>query len=126
MLGPVATHVMGDLTATCWMTHDDDAFKVQKLDELSQIVSVCVHVVARPGLARATVATTVMSDDTVSLLAKKEHLRVPVVGGEWPAVGEEDRGRTLAPVFVEELSAILSCEKMCMSQIWEINIAWQN
>ena len=47
-----------------------------------------------------------MGDDAVALLEEEQHLRVPVVGAERPAVMEDDR-LPGAPVLVEDLRAVL-------------------
>ena len=58
-----------------------------------------VHVVAVPGLARATVAATVVRYDAIALLAEEEHLCIPGVGGKGPAMREGD-GLSCAPVLI--------------------------
>ena len=51
----------------------------------------------------------IVSDDAVTVLAEEEHLGVPGVGVEGPAVREDD-GLAGAPVFVEERGGIFECE----------------
>src|SRR5947207_57477 len=52
--------------------------------------------------------TPVVRDDTVALVEEVQHLRVPVVGAQRPAVMEDERLRILAtPVLVEDLDAVL-------------------
>src|SRR5215470_15366550 len=55
-------------------------------------------------------AATVVSDDPVTLREEEEHLGVPVIGGQRPAVSEDDR-LPLAPVLVEDLDAVLGLDR---------------
>ena len=50
-------------------------------------------------------AAPVVRDDAVAVLDEEQHLRVPVIGRERPAVAEHD-GLSLAPILVEDLNAI--------------------
>src|SRR6185369_7364332 len=62
-------------------------------------------VVALAGLRRAAVAAPVVGDDAVPPVEEVQHLVVPVIGAQRPAVAEHDRlART--PVLVEDLRAI--------------------
>src|SRR3954471_22395744 len=48
-----------------------------------------------------------MCDDAIPLIEEVEHLGIPIVGAERPAVVEDDRLRVLrAPILVEDLNAI--------------------
>jgi hypothetical protein len=71
-----------------------------------EIVGVGFHFVAVPGLRGAAVAAAVMSNDTIAMLAEEEHLRIPIVGRERPAVREDDR-LPAAPVLIENLRAVV-------------------
>jgi hypothetical protein len=46
-----------------------------------------------------------MGDDAIALFEEEQHLRVPVIGRQRPAVAEHD-GLTLAPVLVENLNTV--------------------
>jgi hypothetical protein len=74
-----------------------------------EIVGVVIHVVAVRHLARAAMPAAVMGDDAIAVLEKEQHLGVPVVGRQRPAVAEHD-GLTLAPVLVEDLDAVFGCD----------------
>ena len=50
-------------------------------------------------------AAPVMGDDAIAVLEEEQHLGVPVVGRQGPAVAEHD-GLTASPVLVEDLRAI--------------------
>src|SRR6185369_9651335 len=53
-------------------------------------------------------AAPVMSNDSIPLPEEVEHLRVPVIGAQWPAMVEDDGLRVLgAPVLVEDRHAIV-------------------
>ena len=71
-----------------------------------EIVGVVIHVVAVADLAGAAVAAAVMGDDAKAVVEEEQHLRVPVVGRQRPAVAEHDR-LARAPVLVEDLDAVL-------------------
>src|SRR5690606_36756193 len=76
---------------------------------LREVIGVAVHVVPRRGLARASVAAPVVRDDAVALLRQEEHLTVPRVRVQWPAVGEGD-GWSGAPILVVDLRTVVSCD----------------
>ena len=48
----------------------------------------------------------IMGDHTKALAEEEEHLRVPVVRRERPAMAEDD-GLSCAPVLIEDLGAVL-------------------
>src|SRR6266853_5983869 len=53
-------------------------------------------------------AAPVMSNDSIPLPEEVEHLGVPVVGAQWPAMMEDDGLRVLgAPVLVEDRHSVL-------------------
>src|SRR5258705_8681861 len=47
-----------------------------------------IHVVAVRHLARAAMPAAVMGDDAIAVLEEEQHLGVPVVAGQRPAVAE--------------------------------------
>ena len=62
-------------------------------------------------LSGAAMAATVMGDDAIALRQEEQHLRVPIVRRQRPAMVEDDRLRVLrAPVLVEDLGSVRSCE----------------
>src|SRR5262249_48086266 len=65
-----------------------------------------VHVVAGPGLAGPAVPATVVGDAAVAATAEEQHLVLPGVGAQRPAVTEDD-GLSRAPVLVVDLRAVL-------------------
>jgi hypothetical protein len=64
-----------------------------------------VHVVTVAGLGGPSVAAPVMGDDAIAVLEEEQHLGVPVIGRQGPAVAEHNR-LTASPVLVEDLCAI--------------------
>jgi len=87
------------------VTDEDRVVQVKGLDEVGQVVGVGVQVVAVPRLARSAAATAVVRDGPVAAGCDQEQLVIPSVGGERPAVAEQDR-LAAAPVLVENLGAV--------------------
>ncbi len=77
----MAGDIAGHFAATRGMTDVDDTVHTELFDERREVVSVGVHVIAAPGLARSTVAATIMGDAAVSVRSQKEHLILPGVRG---------------------------------------------
>ena len=75
-----------------------------------KIVGIVIEVVAVGHLAGAAVAAAVVGDHAIALLEEEQHLVVPVVGRQRPAVAEHD-GLTLAPVLVIDFDAVLRFDK---------------
>src|SRR5580698_2794379 len=73
--------------------------------ERGEVIGVVIQVVACLDLTGASVAAAVMRDDAIALFQEEHHLVVPVVGGERPAVREND-GLAGAPVLVENCDSI--------------------
>jgi hypothetical protein len=59
-------------------------------------------------------AATVDADYTIAMLDEEQHLGVPVVGAERPAMMEDNR-LALSPVLVEDLSAVFRFDKAHVS-----------
>src|SRR5213593_2220497 len=64
-----------------------------------KVVGIMIHVMAIARLGRPAVASSVMGDDAKAVFEEEQHLRVPVVGRQRPAVAEHDR-LTFAPVLI--------------------------
>jgi hypothetical protein len=84
------------------MADVDRIAEVERLDERGEIVGVGVHLVAVPGLARATVTAPVMREYTGTPEPEEQHLVLPGVRTEWPAMTEDHR-LAGAPVLVVDL-----------------------
>src|SRR5690606_15651995 len=92
-------------TATRGMADMDGVAQVEVLDDSGRVRRVMIHVVAAAHLGGPAVAAPIMGDDTIPPLHEIEHLRVPVVGAQRPAVMEHD-GLSRAPVLIEYLDAV--------------------
>src|SRR5512133_2026556 len=79
--------------------------EIEMRRQRGKIVGIVVHVVAVAGLGGSSMAAPVMGDDAIAVLEEEQHLGVPVIGRQGPAVAEYD-GLTASPVLVEDLDAI--------------------
>src|SRR5438552_5883807 len=95
MTGEVTHH----LAAAGRMADVNRIPQVEMIDDGFQIVGIMVHVVPAAGLSRATMSTPISCNDAETFAEKKKHLRVPVVGRQWPAVAEHNR-LPAAPVLI--------------------------
>ena len=75
-----------------------------------KIVGVVIEVVTIEHLTGAAVAAAIVGNHAIALLKEEQHLVVPVVGRQRPAVAEHDR-LTLAPVLVIDFDAVLCFDK---------------
>jgi hypothetical protein len=64
-----------------------------------------IHIVTVGRLARASMAAAIMGDDPIAVIQEEKELRVPIIGGERPAVRKHD-GRPAAPVFVKYRNSV--------------------
>src|SRR5665213_2175896 len=94
------------LTAAGGVADVDGVFQIEMRGESGQVGSVVIHIVAVGGLRGAAVAAAVVGDHAIALIQEEQHLVVPVVGGERPAVAE-DHGLAGTPVLVKNLDAVL-------------------
>src|SRR4029453_7098473 len=85
--------------------------KVELFDHSGEILGECVVIVSLPGVARASMAASVVSDTAQSLAGQVDHLVLPHVGVERPTVDEEDR-LAFAPVLIEQARAITRGDKL--------------
>ena len=104
--GAVVADVAGDFAAAGGVADEDGVVEVEVVDEAGEVVGIGVHVVAQPRLRGAAVAAAIVGNAAESIVGKELHLVVPGVGGEGPAVAEDD-GLTGAPVFVVKAGAVL-------------------
>ena len=104
-LRAVAADVARHLAAAGRVADVDGVLQIERFDQRREIVGVGVHVVAVPGLARAAVAAAVVGDAAVAVRRQEEHLVLPGVGAQRPAVAEDD-GLPGAPVLVVDLRAV--------------------
>src|SRR5215467_7383283 len=58
-----------------------------------------IHIMAVAGLCRAAMSTSIDGDYPITPGEKEQHLRVPIIRAEWPAMAEHD-GLSFAPILV--------------------------
>jgi hypothetical protein len=80
--------------------------QAERFHQLGQVVGVGGQVIAVPRLTGPAVSAAVIGDAAVAVAGQEEHLVFERVGGERPAVAEDDR-LTLAPILVVDLGAVL-------------------
>src|ERR1700736_2329353 len=105
----MATQVARHFTATSRVPHHDRVLKIEVLKQRRETVRGRVHFVAVPRLVGASMPPPVVRDDAIATLPEKQHLPVPVVRGQWPAMGKHDR-LSFAPILVINLRAVFSCD----------------
>jgi hypothetical protein len=115
-LGDAAVAVAGDivrrLAAAGRVADVDRVAQVEMGDESRDVGGVVIHVMASSDLCRPAVAAPVMGDDAIALPDEVEHLRIPVVGAQGPAVMEHNGlGVLRAPVLVEYFDAVLGRDR---------------
>jgi hypothetical protein len=84
--------------------------QVEMRSQRRKVVCVVIHIVTYARLSGSAVAAAVMGYDAIALLEKEQHLRVPVIGRQRPAMAEND-GLTFTPVLVKDLCAVSSCDR---------------
>ena len=55
-------------------------------------------------------AAPVVGDDAIAAIQEEQHLRIPVIGRQRPAVAEHD-GLPFAPVLVKDLNAVFGRDR---------------
>src|SRR5918996_5004480 len=89
------------------MANVDSVAQIEMRDDRGGVRGVVVHVVTIADLARPAMAAPVMRNDAIPLLHEVEHLGVPVVGAQGPAMMEDEGLRVLgAPVLVVDLRIV--------------------
>jgi hypothetical protein len=101
----VPSQIVGDLAAAGGMANVNCVLQVEMRCQRRQIIGIVIHVVTVADLRGPAMTSAVMSYDAIAVLDKKQHLRVPVVGRQRPAMAEHD-GLTFAPVLVKDLDAV--------------------
>jgi hypothetical protein len=79
-----------DLAAARRVPDVDRVLEVELLGQRDEIVGIRVHLVAVPRLGRTPVSATVVRDAPEAARREEDHLRVPVVGAQRPAMAEHD------------------------------------
>src|SRR6202030_3564310 len=76
----VASDVARHLAAAGGVTDERRLLEAEMLDPRREIVSVGVHLIAVPRLARAAVPTAIVRDVSIALGCEEDHLVLPRVG----------------------------------------------
>ena len=95
----VAPNVTRDFAAAGGMTDVDCILQIERLDQLRQIVRVCVHVVPGPRLARPAVPAPIVRNAAVAALRQKKHLIFKSIRAQRPAM-TEDHGLSGSPIII--------------------------
>ena len=104
-LSPCRPKIVRDFAAAGGMADVNGVLEIEMRCQRRKVVGIMIHVVAVARLGGPSVAAPVMGDDAIAVIEEEQHLRVPVIGRQRPAVAEDD-GLTLAPVLVEDLNAV--------------------
>ncbi len=67
------------------------------LGDGESVGGVMIHVMTIGHLSRAAMAAAIMGDDAIALRQEEQHLGVPIVRGQRPAVMEDDRWASFGP-----------------------------
>src|SRR6266478_3324719 len=73
--------------------------------ERGEVIGVVIHIVAIAGLARASVASTVVRDYSIVMTQKEQHLCIPVICAQGPSVTENYR-LTAAPILIVDSRSV--------------------
>src|ERR1700674_2417717 len=70
-------------------------------------------------LGGPAMAAAVMGDDAIAMTKEEHHLRIPVIGGERPAMAEHDL-LTFAPILVVNFGAVFGLDRRHgeVSSLW--------
>ena len=83
----------------------DGVPQIEMRGQRRQVIGIVIHVMAVARLGGPAMAAAVMGNDPKTVIGEEDHLGVPVVGRQRPAMAEHD-GLPFAPVLVEYLDAI--------------------
>src|SRR5262245_34720677 len=101
----MAANVASDLAATRGVAHERGVSQIEGFDYGPEVVGITVHVVVGRSLAGAAMAPAIERDAAVAVMHEEQHLTVPRVGIERPAVRKCD-DRTSAPILVVDFGAV--------------------
>src|SRR5215469_10643391 len=96
------------------MADVNGALEIQMRGHSRKIIGIVIHIMAVGYLAGTAVAAAIVCNHAIAATQEEQHLIVPVVGGERPAMAEHD-GLTLAPVFVKNFNAVPRFDKAHVS-----------
>ena len=87
------------------MANVNGVLQVEMRGQRRQVIGIVIHVVAITHLSGPAMAAAVMRYNAIAVLEEEQHLCVPVIGRQRPAVAEHD-GLTLSPVLVVDFRAV--------------------
>src|SRR5438552_14942457 len=98
------SQIMRHLATSGGMTNVHGVVQIKMRGQSRKVVGIVIHVMAVARLGRSTVASSVMGDDAIALFEEEQHLRVPIIGRQRPAMAEDD-GLSFAPIFIIDVDA---------------------
>jgi hypothetical protein len=108
---PWRPNIVGHFAAAGRMADEHRVLQVERIDDGGKVVGIRVHVVAVRRLVGTSVAAAVVSNDPVAFLHEEEHLRIPRVRVERPAVREHD-GLAGAPVLEKDARTVFRDDRV--------------
>ena len=88
-------HIARNFAAVGRMTDVDRIPQIEMFDDSRRIRSIMVHVVPRGDPCRTARTATIMRDDAIVIGQETQHLRIPIIRRQRPAVMEHNRLRVL-------------------------------
>src|SRR5215467_5820346 len=70
-----------------------------------KVVGIVIEVMAFSGLCGTAVTAAIMCNHAITFRKKEEHLRIPIVRAQRPAVTEDNR-LPAAPVFIKDVDVL--------------------
>jgi hypothetical protein len=110
----VSSEITRPLPAAGGVAHANSVLQIEVRRQGSKIVCVVVHVMAVARLGGPAVAAAVMADEAIAVIEEEQHLRIPVIGRQLPTMAEHN-GLPLAAVLVQDLDAVLGCDRARVS-----------
>ena len=86
----VPSQIAHDFPAAGGMADMDSVLEIEMRRHSRKVVRIVIHVVAVGDLSGPAVAAAVMGDDAITVIEEEQHLRVPVIGRQRPAMAEHD------------------------------------
>src|SRR5438309_8994893 len=90
------------------MANVNGVLQVEMRGQRRQVIGIVIHVVTLANLSGPATASAVMRYDAIAVLEEEQHLRVPVIGRQQPAMAEHN-GMTFAPVLVVDVRPVFGC-----------------
>jgi hypothetical protein len=104
------SQIMRHLTAAGGMADVNSVLQIELRGQGRKIGGVVIHVMAVADLRGTSMAAPVMGDDAIAAIEEEQHLRVPVIRRQRPAMAKDDR-LPLSPILVEDLDAVFGSNK---------------